>query len=134
MFGKRTAKERKTRERLGAFLDEASEMEGKYSCAGTVMLDAKFSGEIASKDTLVIGEKAVVHANVRTASLVVRGELMGNVMASEEVVLESSARVTGDVEAPVIVMEKGAVLDGHCRMTKAKPAEAPHGVVVPIKG
>ena len=44
------------------------------------------------------------------------------------------ARVTGDVEAPVIVMEKGAVLDGHCRMTKAKPAEAPHGVVVPIKG
>ena len=133
MFGKRTGKERKARERLGAFLDEASEMEGKYTCAGTVMLDAKFSGEITSKDTLVIGERAVVHANVRTASLVVRGELAGNVMASEQVVLESSARVTGDVEAPIIVMEKGAVHDGHCRMTKAKPAEAPHGVVVPIK-
>jgi len=43
------------------------------------------------------------------------------VTASEQVVLEASARVTGDVEAPVIVMAKGAVLDGHCRMTKAKP-------------
>jgi len=59
---------------------------------------------------------------------------VGNVTASEQVVLESSARVTGDIEAPVIAMEKGAVLDGHCRMTKAKPAETPHGVVIPIKG
>jgi cytoskeletal protein CcmA (bactofilin family) len=71
---------------------------------------------------------------VRTAVLVVHGEVVGNVTASERVELKSSARVTGDVEAPVIVMEKGAVLDGHLRMTQAKPAEAPHGVVVPIKG
>src|SRR5436309_1476512 len=95
---------------------------------------AWLSGEITSKDTLVIGERAVVRATVRTATLVVRGEVVGNVTASEQVVLEASARVTGDVEAPVIVMAKGAVLDGHCRMTKAKPAEAPHGVVIPIKG
>jgi cytoskeletal protein CcmA (bactofilin family) len=131
MWGNKT---RKMRERLGGFLDEGSEIEGKYTCAGMVMLDAKFSGEITSKDTLVIGERAVVHATVRTATLVVRGEVVGDVTASEQVVLESSARVTGDIEAPVIAMEKGAVLDGHCRMTKAKPAEAPHGVVVPIKG
>jgi cytoskeletal protein CcmA (bactofilin family) len=131
MWGNRNDK---ARGHLGAFLDEGSEIEGKYTCAGTVMLDAKFSGEITSKDTLVIGERAVVHANVRTATLVVRGEVVGDVTASEQVVLEASARVTGDIEAPVIVMAKGAVLDGHCRMTKAQPAEAPHGVVIPIKG
>ena len=131
MWGKRTGK---APGRIGAFLDEGSEIEGKYTCAGTVMLDAKFSGEITSKDTLVIGERSAVRATVRTAVLVVHGEVVGNVTASERVELKSSARVTGDVEAPVIVMEKGAVLDGHCRMTKAKPAEAPHGVVVPIKG
>jgi cytoskeletal protein CcmA (bactofilin family) len=131
MWGKRTGK---APGRIGAFLDEGSEIEGKYTCAGMVMLDAKFSGEITSKDTLVIGERSAVRATVRTAVLVVHGEVVGNVTASERVELKSSARVTGDVEAPVIVMEKGAVLDGHCRMTKAKPAEAPHGVVIPIKG
>ena len=122
------------RNRLGAFLDEASEIEGKYTCAGTVMLDAKFSGEITSRDTLVIGDKAVVHANVRTGSLVVRGELVGNVTASELVELKASARVTGNVEAPLVSIEKGAVLDGHCRMTKAPAAETPHAVVIPFKG
>jgi cytoskeletal protein CcmA (bactofilin family) len=48
--------------------------------------------------------------------------------------LKGTARLTGDVEAPVVVMEAGAVLDGQCRMTKEIPADAPHAVVVPLKG
>jgi cytoskeletal protein CcmA (bactofilin family) len=118
---------------LSAFLDEGSEMEGKYSGTGTVMMDAKFRGEITSKDTLIVGEQGVIHATVRTVKLVVRGEVVGHVIASERVDLKSTARVTGDIEAPVIVMEAGAVHDGSCRMTKAKSADPPLAVVVPIK-
>jgi cytoskeletal protein CcmA (bactofilin family) len=123
------------RGRVGAFLDDGSEIEGKYTCTGTVMLDAKLRGEITARDTLIIGDHGVVEATVRAGTLVVRGQVVGNVTASESVELKSSARVTGDVEAPVIVMEKGAVLDGQCRMTRDKPAEAPQSaVVIPIKG
>jgi len=121
------------RGRLGGFLAEGSEIEGKYTCTGTVMLDAKLRGEITSTGTLIIGAKGVVQATVRAEAVVVRGEVVGNVTASERVDLKGSARIIGDVEAPVIAMEPGAVLDGRCRMTKDKPAQAPHGVVVPIK-
>ena len=126
MWGKR-------KDTLGAFLDEGSEFEGKYTCAGTVMLDAKFTGELTAKDSLMIGERSVVRATVQAATLVVRGEVVGNVTASERVELKSGARVTGDIEAPVIVMEEGAVHDGHCRMTKARPVEAPLVLVGPVK-
>src|SRR5437870_3820240 len=98
MWGKRT-------NRLGGFLAEGSEIEGKYTCTGTVMLDAKLRGEIVAKDTLVIGDHGVVEATVRAVVLVIRGRLVGKVTASERVELKSSARVTGDVEAPVIVVE-----------------------------
>ena len=127
-------KARKMRERLGGFLDEGSEIEGSYTCTGTVMLDGKLRGEITAQDTLIIGDRGVVEATVRAATLVVHGRVLGNVRATERVELKGSARVTGDVEAPVIVMEAGAVLDGQCRMTKDKPAEAPLALVVPIKG
>lgn len=121
--------------RVGAFLDDGSEIEGTYTCNGTVMLDAKLRGEITARDTLIIGEHGVVEATVRAANVVVRGQVVGNVTASESIELKATARVTGDVEAPRIVMEAGAVLDGRCRMTIDKPAEAPHSaVVVPIKG
>ena len=108
-------------------------MEGKYTCTGTVVIDAKFKGEITSRDTLVIGDQGVVEATVQTGRLVVRGTLLGNVTASERVELKRGALVTGDIEAPIVVMEEGAVHDGHCRMTKAKSAEAQLSVVVPIK-
>ena len=119
--------------RLGGFLDEGSEIEGKYRCTGTVMLNAKLRGEITAKDTLIIGERGVVHATVRATNVVVRGEVVGNVTASECVELKGTARVTGDVEAAVVILEKGAVLDGHCRMTKVKP-ETQLAVVVSMKG
>jgi cytoskeletal protein CcmA (bactofilin family) len=107
-------------------------MEGRYACTGTVVIDAKFKGEITSRDTLIIGDRGVVHATVQTSSLVVRGELVGDVTATERVELKRGARVTGDIEAPVVVMEEGAVHDGQCRMTKAQSAEA-QLLVVPIK-
>jgi len=41
-------------DRVGAFLDDGNEIVGKYTCSGTVMLDAKLRGEITANDTLVI--------------------------------------------------------------------------------
>lgn len=109
---------------LSAFIDEASEIEGKYSFRGTVMLNGKFKGEISSKDTLIIGEKAVIHASINAGIVLISGEVVGNVVASERVELRGTARVFGDVEAPVIVVEEGVLFEGHCRMPKQPAGEA----------
>jgi cytoskeletal protein CcmA (bactofilin family) len=123
-----------TRKKLTAFLDEGSEIEGKYTFTGTVLLNGKFHGEIASPDTLIIGERGVVNASVRAGTLVVNGELVGNVHASERVELSGKARVLGDLESPVIVLEEGVMFEGHCRMPKAAVAESVRdGAVVPLK-
>jgi cytoskeletal protein CcmA (bactofilin family) len=39
--------------------------------------------------------------------------------------LRGSARVFGDVEAPVVVVEEGVLFEGHCRMTKSRPSDQP---------
>jgi cytoskeletal protein CcmA (bactofilin family) len=110
---------------LSAYIDEASEIEGKYTFSGTVMLNGKLTGEIWSDDTLIIGEKGVVTASVRAGIVLVSGEVRGNVLGTERVELRGSARVYGDVEAPVVVVEEGVLFEGHCRMTKGRPAESP---------
>jgi len=45
------------------------------------------------------------------------------VLASERVELRGTARVFGDVEAPVVVVEEGVLFEGHCRMPK-QPIDA----------
>ena len=122
MWRTRQGRAPRMRGRVTAFLDEESEIEGRYTCAGTVVFDAKFSGEITSKDTLIIGERGIVHANVQAVNLVVRGELVGDVHASARVELKATARLIGNIEAPVIVMDLELVQNSHVACS------SPHGI------
>jgi cytoskeletal protein CcmA (bactofilin family) len=119
MFRRRGKRPR--RSDLTAFIDEGSEMEGRYTFRGTVMLNGRFKGEISSEDTLIIGERGVVEADIRAGRVQVNGEVTGNVRATERIDLKRTARMYGDVEAPVVVVEEGVVFEGHCRMAKPSP-------------
>jgi cytoskeletal protein CcmA (bactofilin family) len=125
MLWKKAAKAAPKGADLSAYIDEASEIEGKYTFSGTVMLNGKFKGEISSNDTLIIGEKGVVNADIHCGIVLVNGEVTGNILGAERVELRGNARVYGDVEAPVVVVEEGVLFEGHCRMRKARPEDAP---------
>ena len=103
---------------LSSIIGEGSEIEGKYTFSGTVLLNGKLQGEIVTSDALIVGEKGVVNATIRAGSVVVKGEVVGNIQASERVELKEGARVVGDIEAPVVVIEEGVRFEGHCRMPK----------------
>lgn len=108
---------------LSAYIDEGSEIEGTYTFSGSVMLNGKFKGNIQSTGTLIIGEKGVVNATISAGTVLISGEVVGNVLATERVELRGSARVFGEVEAPVVVVEEGVLFEGHCRMTKTRVPE-----------
>lgn len=108
---------------LTAFIGEGSEIEGKYTFSGTLMLNGRFRGEIVSNDSLIVGEKGIVNASIRAGVVLIEGEVVGNVNATERVELRGKARVFGDIEAPIVLVEAGVLFEGHCRMTKARPVE-----------
>ena len=110
---------------LTAFVDEGSEIEGRYSFRGTAMLNGRFTGEIVTTDTLIIGEKGVVKATIHAASVIVCGEVVGEIVATHRLELRATARVSGDIEAAAITVDEGATFDGRCRMTPAKTSTTP---------
>ena len=118
---------------LTAFLDEACEIEGKFGFSGTVMINGRLRGEIHSNDTLIVGEKGVINASIRAGIVLVSGEVVGNVVGVERVELRGSARVSGDIEAPIVVVDEGVMFDGHCRMTRADAEGAREHAVVALK-
>ena len=125
------------RKGLTAFIDEESEIEGRYSFKGTVMLNGRFKGDITSTDTLIIGVRGSVTGDIRVGQVQISGEVVGTIVCTERVELKRTARIFGDVESPLVVVEEGVLFEGHCRMTKAHPnAEALPArelSVVPIK-
>lgn len=109
-----------------AFIDEGSEIEGKYTFtgAGTILLNGNLQGEIAITGELIVGEKAVVKATIRAGSVVVWGQVVGDVHASERVELKGAARVVGTLEAPVVVLDEGVFFEGRCEMTAPRLDQA----------
>ncbi len=101
---------------LNALLGRGSEFEGKLTFDGTVRIDGKFNGSIVTKDVLVIGEGAVVTAEIECGTIIVHGQIIGNVKARVGVELHSPARVKGNIEAPSLMMDKGVTFDGQTKM------------------
>src|SRR6266851_3024469 len=99
MLWKKTGKRAVKTSDLTAFIDEGSEIEGKYTFSGTVMLNGRFKGEISTTDTLIIGDKAAVNGDVRAGRVLVSGEVVGNISGTERVELKRTARVFGDVDS-----------------------------------
>jgi len=121
---------------LTAFIDQGTEFEGKLSFKDTVRIDGNFSGEISSDNTLIVGESGQIQATIHSVCVVVSGLVEGDVHASEEIMLHKTAVVNGNLEAPTIMMEEGAQLNGNVRMGRAakgagdaanKPAAATAG-------
>jgi cytoskeletal protein CcmA (bactofilin family) len=90
-------------------------LEGKLTFAGTVRIDATFKGSIVTDGVLVVGQGAKVDAEIACGTVVIEGEVNGNVSASAAVELKATGRLHGDVETPALSVDRGALFEGASR-------------------
>ncbi len=112
---------------ITTILGPGSSFDGKLTFEGAVRIDGRFSGEIDTDGTLVIGSSADVEARIRAAKVVVEGRVRGDIAAAHELEIRASAHVHGNVRAPSLAVERGAILQGECRMEDLDVAGADDG-------
>jgi len=116
---------------LNALLGRGSEFEGKLTFEGTVRIDGKFTGTIVSNDVLVVGEGAKISAEISCGTIIVHGEITGNVRAKTAIELHTPAKMRGNVETPSLMIEKGVTFEGQCKMEGAEKGAAMKPAVAP---
>ncbi len=97
-----------------------AEVTGKLSFTTPTRIEGKLKGEIRATCMIVIGTQATVHATVRAESIVVLGEVYGEVHAAQRLEIGKTGRVYGDVHAPSLVITEGGMFEGRCRMEAGK--------------
>lgn len=85
-----------------------------------LIIEGRVEGEISLKKHLVIEATGVVLADIQTENITIKGEMRGNMIASEKVEIHAEARVVGDIVAPRVVIEDAAKFKGHVEMPAAK--------------
>jgi len=103
---------------INAFLGRGTDFNGKLTFEGTVRLDGKFSGEIFSPGILIIGETASVKADINVGTLILSGEMTGNIEAKARVEVHAPGKIYGNITSPVLVIDEGVLFEGSCTMKK----------------
>jgi len=99
-----------------AFLGKGSRIVGKLAFDGTARIEGHVEGEISAQDTLIIGETAVVNAQIVGTSVVIHGRVTGDVTASKRLEIRAPGKVFGNISTASLVIHEGVVFEGHCNM------------------
>lgn len=100
-------------------------IEGDLVSAGSIVVEGEVTGSVKTDQTLRIGEKAKVTAEVRAKEAFVSGKVNGNIIVEGKLELNESAEVNGDIQAKTVSIAAGAVFNGKCSMTETAAAQRP---------
>ncbi len=92
-------------------------IEGAITFTGTIRLDGRVSGKIESHSgTVIVGEKAVIEADISVGVAIVMGRIKGVIDAASRIEVYPPAQIDGDIQAPVISIDAGVQFNGKCTM------------------
>jgi len=107
-------------EPVQAHLGKGSRIEGKLTFEGSVKIDGHVEGEIQAQHAVIVGETAVINAQICADTIVLKGKVTGDITARKQVELRGPAKLTGNITTPSLVIHEGVVFEGHCSMGGAE--------------
>lgn len=99
-----------------AYLGSDTVYEGRLTFKGTVRVEGKFTGDIASEGTLNVGKDAQVSGLVNVGELLVAGHVSGDINAGRRIVVYPTGVLEGTISTPSLVTEEGGMIDGQLNM------------------
>ena len=95
-------------------IGEGSRFEGRCAVYGNLRIDGRFVGPALQVEQLYVGPSGRVKTDIVADVVVVEGVVVGNINAANRVLLLATARVMGDLLAPELNLQDGAILAGAC--------------------
>ena len=99
-------------------LGKDSDFEGNMEFFGTITVGGTFKGNISGKGTVIVDRAGDLRCNVYASDVIIYGKVSGHVSAENKICIYSSGKIWGDIEAPDIRIEKGALINGTCNTHK----------------
>ena len=110
---------------ISTLLGRDTTIEGTLTFKETIRVDGGIKGKLISADgTVIVGENAVLDADIQVAVAIIRGKLNGRVEASHRVEIYAPAEVNGDISAPTVAIDSGVIFNGNCKMLGSQEVSA----------
>jgi cytoskeletal protein CcmA (bactofilin family) len=96
---------------------------GDLESDGSVHVHGRVEGSIKAKQDVFIAEEADVDATITATNVVIAGLIQGTIRCSDRFEVLPQGRVSGDINAPTLVIHEGAHITGQFRMGSEQAVE-----------
>ena len=118
---------------LLAVLGSAARLEGKFTIADSIEIECEVAGEINVEGKLIVGEHGIVRANVHTVDALIQGLYEGDMVATGDVEITDTGRVSGNIETDSLVISKGGFFNGNISNRTQQDEVAPESRSGPVR-
>jgi len=94
--------------------------DGNLSGVGKVTINCYFVGNISTNDLIIVEEAGNILGNIESQSIIIRGNVKGNVEAVESAQIRTGGVLNGDIKCSTLEISVGAAFSGNCNMTSSK--------------
>src|SRR6185436_19362680 len=100
-------------------IGQSIHIKGELTGNEDLTIEGKVDGKIFLKDhNLTIGANGKIAAEIQAKTVMVVGEVVGNITADDKVEVAASGTMRGDISAPRVVLADGAKFKGSIDMDK----------------
>ena len=99
-----------------SLIGERTSFEGTLKSDGSVRIVGSVQGEIESKNTIIVEEKARVTARLTAGHVTIAGQVDGQIYCEGRVEIRPTGHVTGEISAGALIVQEGAYFDGNSKM------------------
>jgi cytoskeletal protein CcmA (bactofilin family) len=99
-----------------SLIEPGVEMNGRLVVPHSLRVEGEFRGSIESAASVFVSETGAVEAPIRARTVEIRGAVVGDIVATREVVIHPTGKLHGNVETPSFVVSRGATFNGRTQM------------------
>ncbi len=100
-----------------AIIGPSIRIKGTLSGKEDLLIQGRVEGRIdLKKNNITVGKSGRIKGNICGKVISIEGEVRGNLVGEERIVLRQSGRVRGDIKAPRVNIEEGAQFKGEVDM------------------
>ena len=95
------------------------EINGDINIKGDLLIYGQVTGNVNCDGLITTMKDSIVSGSIITNFADISGKVDGNIEAKNKVSLSSTASLSGDLLASIIVIEEGAMFNGLCKMNSS---------------
>ena len=108
----------------GTLISEGCKIEGLLTGSGNFMINGEVEGECDIDGSVTIARGGYCKGLLKAEAIIVAGTMDGDIVASGQVEISDTAKISGTVSGEAIAVAEGAVVEGVMKTTgRSEPHE-----------